>query len=219
MTNPERNFRSQSPDRGEAALEWLQEHSREAFWAGVAVIVIAGGIWFYRLSQAAQARNASVALDEAEQAIASQNMPLAQNDLEKLTRRYAGTPAGKVGLILLAQVHYQRGEYQQGVEALKPLTTSDDQFFTPGALSLAAAGLEQMKNYQQAADLYQKASAKSQFESDRAVNLSAAARNLVAAGKVEEAKALYLKLAADPEGFGSAEARVRLGELTARPAS
>lgn len=219
MTSPQRNLRSSSPDRAEAAFEWFQVHAREAFWAGVAVIVLAGGFWFYRLSQQAQTRNASVALDEAEQAIASQNMPLAQNDLEKLTRRWPGTPAGKVALILLAQVHYQKGEYQQGVDALKPLTSADDKFFTPGALSLAAAGMEQMKNYQQAAALYQQASDKSQFESDRAVNLSAAARNLLAAGKVEEAKALYVKLSADPEGYGSAEARVRLGELTAKPAS
>ena len=219
MTSPQKNFRSSSPDRAEAAFEWLQDHSREAFWAGVAIIVAAGGIWFSRLSQQAQVRNASTALDEAESAIASQNMPLAQNDLEKLTVRYPSTPAGKVGLILLAQVHYQKGEFQKGVDALKPLTSGNDEYFTPGALSLAAAGMEQMKNYPQAAALYQQASAKSRFESDRAVNLSAAARNLVAAGKVDEAKALYTKLAADPEGYGSAEARVRLGELTAKPAS
>ena len=219
MSSPQRNLRSSSPDRAEAAFEWLQDHSREAFWAGVAIIVLAGGVWFYRLSQQAQARNASAALDDAEAAIASQNIPLAQSDLEKMTRRYAGTTAGKVGLVLLAQVHYQKGEYQQGVDALKPLTSANDRYFTPGALSLAAAGMEQMKNYPQAAALFQQASEKSQFESDRAVNLSAAARNLLAAGKVEEAKALYTKLAADPEGFGSAEARVRLGELTAKPAS
>src|SRR5215470_13053048 len=98
MSNPQRNLRSSSPDRAEAAFEWLQVHSREAFWAGLAVIVLAGGAWFYRLSQQAQSRNASTALDEAEKAIASGNMPLAQNDLEKLTKRYEGTPAGKVEL-------------------------------------------------------------------------------------------------------------------------
>jgi len=219
MTSPQRNFRSTNPDRVGAAYEWLQLHSREAFWAGVTVIVVAGGIWFYRLSQQAQARNASTALDEAEQAIASQNMPLAQNDLEKLSRRYAGTSSGKVGLILLAQVHYQKGEFQQGVDALKPLTSANDRFFTAAALGLAAAGMEQMRNYPQAAALFQEAAEKSQFESDKAVNMSAAARNLLLAGKVDAAKAIYMKLASDPEGYGSAEARVRLGELTAHPAS
>ena len=219
MSNPQKNFRSPSPDRTEAAFEWLQVHTREALWAGAAILAIAGGVWFYQLSQQAQARNASAALDEAEQAIASQNMPLAQNDLEKLTRRWGGTTSGKVALILLAQVHYQKGEYQQGVDALKPLTTGNDQFFSAEALGLAAAGLEQLHKYPEAAATFQKAAEKSRFESDRAVNLSASARNLLLAGKVEEAKAIYIKLAADPEGYGSAEARVRLGEITAHPAS
>src|SRR5215468_10231013 len=113
MTSPQRSLRSSSPDRAEAAFEWLQDHSREVMWGALGVIVLAGGLWFYRLSQQAQVRNASAALDEAESAIASQNIPLAQSDLEKMTRRYPQTPAGKVGLVLLAQVHYQKGEYQQ----------------------------------------------------------------------------------------------------------
>ena len=112
-----------------AALEWLEIHSREAFWAGVAVLVIAGGVWFYQKSQAAQTRNAYTALDEAEQALNSGNLPLAQSDLERMVKRYGATEAGKVGTILLAQVHYQKGEYQAGIDALKPLTTAERPLF------------------------------------------------------------------------------------------
>jgi predicted negative regulator of RcsB-dependent stress response len=214
-----KGFRSKSGSRAENVFEWLDVHSREAFWALVVVIVLAGGFWFYQKSQAAQARNASVALDDAEQALNSSNLPLAQNDLERLVQRYGDTPAGKVGLILLAQVHYQKTEYQQGVDVLKPLATGDDPYFTTGALGLAGAGLEQLKKYAEASDSYQKAAAKSRFESEKASFMAASARVLTAAGKTAEAKAIWLKLAADPSGPMAPEARVRLGEMDGKPIS
>ena len=198
-------------------MEWFEVHTREAFWGAVTVVVVAGGIWFYQKSQSAQARNAAVALDEAEQALGSGNVPLAQNGLEKLVKRWPDTPSGKVGLVLLVQVHYQKGEYQRGVDALKPLTTGNDPYFTSNALSLAAGGLEQLHKYVEAAAAFKEAAARSQYDSDRGVNLSSAARTLLLAGKVEEAKAIYLKLASDPSGVAAAEARVRLGEMDSKP--
>ena len=198
-------------------MEWFALHTREAMWAAFALVVVAGGYWFYRTSQAAQARNASAALQDAEQAVNSGNLPLAQSDLEKLVRRYGDMQAGKVGIVLLAQVHYQKGEYQAGIDALKPLATANDLYFSASALSLTGAGLEQLHRYVEAADSYKAASAKATYETDKAVNLSSAARNLMLAGKVDAAKAIYHQLAADPQGTASAEARVRLGELEAKP--
>jgi predicted negative regulator of RcsB-dependent stress response len=214
-----KGYRSKSGSRAENAFEWLEVHSKEAFWALVAVLVLVGGIWFYQKAQVTQARNASVALDDAEQALNSGNLPLAQANLEKLVQRYGDTPAGKVGLILLAQVHYQKGEFQQGVDALKPLATSDDPYFATGALGLAGAGLEQLKKYAEASQSYEKAAAKARFESERASYMGASARVLMAAGKAAEAKAIWMKLASDPSGPMAAEARVRLGEMDGKPIS
>ena len=45
------------------------------------------------------------------------------------------------------------------------------------------------------------------------------ARVLTAAGKAAEAKAIWLKLAADPSGPMAPEARVRLGEMDGKPIS
>jgi predicted negative regulator of RcsB-dependent stress response len=217
--NPPKGYRSKAPSRAEAVMEWFEFHTREAMWLAIALVVAAGGFWFYQKSQAAQARNASAALQDAEQALQSQNLPLGQSDLERLVKRYPDTEPGKVGIMLLAQVHYQKGEYQAGVDALQPFTSGDDPYFTAGALSLAGAGLEQLHKYAEAADSYQKAAAKSKYDSDKSVNLSSAARNLVLAGKVDEAKAIYQQLASDPQGVAAAEARVRLGEMEAKPAS
>ncbi len=218
MTAP-KGFTTKSGNRAENAFEWIELHSRETMWAIVAVTVIVGGVLFYQKSQEAQRRNASVALDEAEQSINSGNLPLAQSSLERLTKRWPDTPSGKVGLTLLAQVHYQRSDYQGGIDALKPLMTGNDRYFTPGALALAGNGYEQMKKFPEAADMYQKAADKAQYDSDKALYLSSAARVLLAAGKTADAKAIWVKLSSDPSAPGAAEARVRLGELEAKPVS
>jgi predicted negative regulator of RcsB-dependent stress response len=216
MSKAMKGYQSKAPSRAEAALEWLELHTREVFWGAIGVIVVAGSIWFYQKSQAAQARNASVALDEAEQAMNAGNVPLAQADFEKMMRRWPDTPSGKVAVILLAQVHYQRGEYQQGIDALKPLTTTDDPYFTSGAQALSASGLEQLKKYDDAAAMYRKAAEKAASETDRGSYLLSAARVLMLAGKEGEARAIWVRLASDPSGVAAPEARVRLGELSAK---
>ena len=221
MARSMKGYQSKAPSRAEAALEWLELHVKEATWGAVAVLVVVGGIFFYQKSQAAQAHNAWAALDEAAQSLPMiaqgnpGNLPLAQSQLEKLVRRYESTSAGKVGLMLLAQVHYQKGEYQQGIDALKPLTDGDDRYFTAGAINLAAAGFEQLHKYPEAAANYQRAAAKARLETDRASYLLSAARVLNLAWKREEAKAIWRQLAADPTAAGAPEARVRLGELAA----
>jgi len=215
MTSSAKHYRTKSANRAEAAMEWLEIHSREAFWVALSAAVIAGGFWFYQKSKAAQVRNAYAALDEAEQALNSGNLPLAQSDLERMVKRYGTTEAGKVGTILLAQVHYQKGEYQAGVDALKAVSTSDDQYFGASALSLAGAGLEQLRKYPEAAESYRLASTKAIYETDKAGYLAASARALGLAGKTAEAKALWTQLAADPTSPFGGEARVRLGEMGA----
>jgi tetratricopeptide (TPR) repeat protein len=210
-------FQSKPGSRAESALEWLEFYSKQVTWGAVAVVVVFLGVLFYRKSQEAQARNASGALADAEQSLSSGNLPLAQSSLERLTKRYKDTEAGKVRVVLLAQVHYQKGEYQQGIAVLVPLATGADKYFTAGAMSLTGAGYEQLSKYAEAADSYQKAAAAALFDSDRDRYLAAQARSLLLAGKVAEAKALWEKLKANPASVAAAEARVRLGEISAKP--
>ena len=215
MAGTEPKFKTRSGNRAEEALEWLELHSKEAFWVAIALLVVGGGIWFYQKSQTAQSRNAYAALDEAEQALNSGNLPLAQSDLERMVKRYGSTEAGKVGLVLLAQVHYQKGEYQAGIDALKPLMSGDDHYFSANAFSLAGAGFEQLHKYPEAAEHFRQAATKALYDTDRGGFLAAQARALTLAGKTAEAKAVWVQLAADPSAPVSGEARVRLGEMAA----
>jgi predicted negative regulator of RcsB-dependent stress response len=177
---------------------------------------VAGGFWFYRQSEMRQAESASTALAEAQAAVAAGNLPLAQSDLERLIQRYGGTDAATQAHVLLAQVHFDKGEFQQGITELKPVTDSRDAYTSATAMNLTAAGLEQSGKFADAAAEYEKAAAKAPYKVDHDVFMASAARVLTTAGKLDDAKKIWSALAKDDESAASAEARVRLGEIEAK---
>jgi predicted negative regulator of RcsB-dependent stress response len=203
-------------ERVETLVEWLELHSRQLMFGSIGLLVIAGGFWFFRHSNQKQAESASVALGEAESAVASGNLPLAQSSLEKLVQRYGSTPSGVQAHVLLAQVHYEKGEFQQGMKELDAVTSGKDAYTAASALNLQAAGLEQSGKLPEAAAAYQKAAARAPYKIDHDVYMANAARVLTTAGKTDEAKKIWTELASDDQSPAAAEARVRLGELEAK---
>jgi predicted negative regulator of RcsB-dependent stress response len=203
-------------ERVETLVEWLELHSRQLMFGSIGLLVIAGGFWFFRHSNQKQAESASVALGEAESALASGNLPLAQSSLEKLVQRYGSTPSGVQAHVLLAQVHYEKGEFQQGMKELDAVTSGKDAYTAASALNLQAAGLEQSGKLPEAAAAYQKAAARAPYKIDHDVYMANAARVLTTAGKTDEAKKIWTELASDDQSPAAAEARVRLGELEAK---
>jgi predicted negative regulator of RcsB-dependent stress response len=203
-------------ERVDSLVGWLELHSRELMYASIGLLVVAGGFWFYRQSNERQAQSASTALSEAESAIAAGNLPLAQSDLEKLVARYGKTSAGTQAHVLLAQVHYEKGEYQAGIEQLKAVTDDKDAYTAAAGLNLMAAGLEQSGKFGEAATTYEKAATKAPYKTDHDVYMASAARAYTTAGKVADAKKIWSALAKDDQSPAAAEARVRLGELEAK---
>jgi predicted negative regulator of RcsB-dependent stress response len=203
-------------ERVDSLVGWLELHSRELMYASIGLLVVAGGFWFYRQSNERQAQSASTALSEAESAISAGNLPLAQSDLEKLVQRYGSTSAGTQAHVLLAQVHYDKAEYEQGIEQLKTVTDDKDAYTAAAGLNLLAAGLEQSGKLAEAASTYEKAAAKAPYKVDHDVYIASAARAYTAAGKLDDAKKIWSALAKDDQSPAAAEARVRLGELEAK---
>lgn len=203
-------------ERVDSLVDWLELHSRQLMFGSIGLLVIAGGFWFYRQSNMRQAQSASMALSEAQSALAAGNLPLAQSDLEKLVQRYGSTAAGAQAHVLLAQVHYDKGEYQQGIKELESVTGDKDAYTAAAALNLSAAGLEQSGKFAEAAAVYQKAAERAPYKIDHDVYMAGAARALTAAGKTDDAKKIWTALANDDQSSASAEARVRLGELEAK---
>ena len=63
MTRTGADARPDLDDRAQNLLVWAETHSRLLTAIAVAIVVIAGGFWFYTKSHEARARNAGGSID------------------------------------------------------------------------------------------------------------------------------------------------------------
>lgn len=217
MTTP--NIRSgRRYDADDSLTDWFLLHKREVSWGLLALAVVAGGLWFFQRSRTLREQHAETAYYQARQAVSAGNLPLAVSDLKKVVGRYEGTRAGAQAALLIAQSLYEQKKFKEGIAELKKVepkgSTAD---FAPSIHVLAANGYEEMKDFAAAAGEYRAAAEATSFAADKAQYLASAARSYVAAGKSAEARAIWADLVKDDTGPMAAEARVRLGEIDARP--
>ena len=192
-------------------------HRREATWGAVTIAAIVAGVWFYGRSQSLKAQRAETAYFQARQAAAAGNLPLAVSDLQKVVTRYEGTRGGAQAALTLAQALYDQKKYKEGIDALEKALGRAPDDFNASIHVVEAAGYEEQKNFVAAAEQYQKAAGATRFPTDKAEYQADAARNYAAAGKTDQAKAIWSELAKNETSPLAAEARVRLGELQAKP--
>ena len=217
MTNPSIPTKQRFGADEESLTEWVMRHKRETTWAVVALAIIVLGFWYYERSQAIRAQRGEAQYFQARQSAAAGNLPLAVSDLQKVAARYEGTRAGAQASISLAQALYEQKKYKEGIAALKKAEAKAPSDFKPSIHVLEADGYEELKDFLAAAEQYKLAAKETSFPVDKAHYQAAAARNYMAAGKTEEAKAIWTELAKDETGPMAAEAKVRLGELIAKP--
>jgi predicted negative regulator of RcsB-dependent stress response len=200
--------------QAESLLDSVRARSRELSIAAVAVALAAGGIYLWQQQKHANENKAELALANPASAFFQGNTALAKGDLQKLVERYPDTPAGVQGFMMLAQVQFQDGKYDEGVRTLQKAQGSAAAGpFAASLQALIGEGLLDGKKYVEAAKAFQDAAGKTTFAADKDVYAADAARALTLAGKVEEAKKLWSELASRRESPVVAEARVRLGEL------
>ena len=217
MTTPNIPARKRSGADEETMTEWFMLHQRDVAWAVVALAIIVGGFWYYERSQSIKAQRAEAAYFQARQSAAAGNLPLAVSDLQKVVSRYEGTNAGTQAALTLAQTLYDQKKFKEGLDVLKTAEAKAPEHFKPSIHLLEAAGYEELKNLVAAAEQYKLAAQVTRFPVDKAEYQAAAARDYMAAGKTEEAKAIWRELVKDETAPTAAEARVRLGELEAKP--
>jgi predicted negative regulator of RcsB-dependent stress response len=198
-------------------MDWARENGKPIGIAvAVAAVVVIG--WFVlRQYQNSQADQAEAALNTARQSYAQGNLPLAQTDLRRVISRFGGSSAGSQATMLLAQAYYEQGKADSGLKVLSDgdAASTDEAAFE----ALKGAGLEQKKEYAQAAERYRAAAtiADAKIAKDR--YMADAARALASAGNKAEAAKIWLALATDNESTFAAEAKVRYGELVATAAT
>jgi predicted negative regulator of RcsB-dependent stress response len=218
MTDPQAP--STAGDRSQALLDWFQIRTRYLV-AGAAVIAVAGvGYWFYTRSAQIKSARAEQSLLQAKQAIVQGNAALAENDLQTVLRRYESTRAGVEAGLVLAELRYGKGEYQQGIDDLRKLLDNSAAEASLGKIhGLIGDGQIQLGKTADAAESYQRAADQARFDGERASHLAKKARALTAAGKPADARRVWEQLATEAWAESVApEARIRLGELEAQPA-
>jgi predicted negative regulator of RcsB-dependent stress response len=130
-----------------------------------------------------------------------------------MVQRYGDTMSGQEGRLLLAQIFFQQGKPQDGLKVLDEADASGP--LKVSVLAIRAAGLEQSGKPAEAAAAYLEAAAASTTETEQASLRGDAARAYVAAGKPEEALKIWRPMAEDETSPMNAEAKLRVGELSA----
>jgi len=203
-------------DRTESAMDWARANTKPIAIAAI-VIALAAATWFFAKQwRERQADAAEVALNRARQSYGQGNLPLAQTDLKRVITRFGGSAAGSQASMLLAQAYYEQGKPDSGLKVLndgKP-SDADEAAFE----ALKGAGLEQKKEYVQAAERYRAAAGLADAKIAKDRFMADAARALTSANNKAEAAKIWSALANDNASTFAAEARVRLGELVATPA-
>jgi len=217
MTTPNVPARKKYGADEEGMAEWLKDHNRELTWVVIAVAVIVGGFWFYERSQSIKSQRAETAYFQARQAVEAGNLPLGVSDLQKVVTRYGGTAAGSQAALTLAQALYDQGKFKEGVAALKKAEGDVPSEFRASVHVLEAAGYESLKDFANAAEQYKQASNVTPFAADKLEYLASAARDYQSAGNVKAAIGIWQDLAKNENQAVAGEARVRLGELEAKP--
>jgi len=201
-----------------SVLDLLRRASKPAAIVVGAAAVIAVGAYFWRESQRNEAIRAEKSYYQAQGSLSTGNRALAESDLQKLIQRSPSTTAGVQASALLASLRYEDGKYAEGVALVEKAIGHAPDHMKPGLHALLAAGYEDQKKLVEAAAEFRKAAEATPFEREKEKYLADAARALTTAGRTEEAKKIWADLAADELSPTAGEARVRLGELEAKPA-
>jgi len=215
MTTPNTQPRKRRGE--ESIMDWFTEHSREITWTVIGVAVIVGGFWFYERSQSIKSQRAETAYFQARQSLEAGNVPLGISDLQKVTTRYEGTAAGTQAALTLAQAYYDQGKFKEGLGALQKIEGKAPDEFKASVHVLEAAGFQGEKDFTKAAEQFKAAADATKFPADKAEYQASAARNYQNAGKTAEAIAIWKELVKNENTAVAGEARVRLGELEAKP--
>jgi predicted negative regulator of RcsB-dependent stress response len=218
MTTPD--IEELTADDPQDIMQWLTANSRWLTIASVVVVVAAASFWIYTQSQRTKEVNASKALLLAQQSMNAGNPGLAKSDLEKMTSRYLGTAAGSEAAMLLAQLNYDQAKFQEGVAVLERAAKAAPQPIEAEIRGLMGDGYLSMRNPVAAAKEYEHAADLTDHEMDRASQRARAARAYTVAADTAKARQLWESLSQNTKNLSvAAEARVRLGELSAKPAT
>lgn len=199
-------------------FEWIQLRSRALTIVLVAGLAIGAAFALWKRSVAIKEENAERAYYQALRTGQAGNAQATETELRRLVTRYAGTAAATQGAMSLAILKYDAGKNAEGVKVLEDVQREGvPESFAASIEALLAAGLSNQGQHVEAATRYRAAAEKALFPAERDSYLAESARSMMAANRPQDAIPIWKAIAENPDSPGAFEARVRLGELTARP--
>jgi predicted negative regulator of RcsB-dependent stress response len=207
-------------DSPQSFADWFQLNSRLVGIGAVILVLAAAGAWYYMSSAQLKRANAERGLTQAKQSMAAGNAALAQSDLQKVVDKYQGTPSGGEAAMILAQMKYDQGKFEDGLKVLSGYRTRSSAGENLGPImSLVGDGLVGTNKLDDAASAYGQAADATRRPGERALYRAQQARTLMLAGKNADARNLWLQIKDDTTAAGMrTEALIRLGEIEAKTA-
>lgn len=155
---------------------WARNNIRLIVIGAVVLLVLVGGLIFYRVDQERRQQRAATEFMALEATVASGNVQLATRDLERFVRRFEGTTAADEATIALAQLQLRNGEAAKAVATLQPLASDvDGSPLGPQAALLQAAAQQAAGQTDAAIATYQRVADEATLDFHRKEALATAA--------------------------------------------
>lgn len=200
----------------ESIAETWMLYQKQIIIGAIVIAAAGGGFWLYQRSGQIKEEKGGSAFAAAEASFMGGNQALAMPELEKIVTRYKGTTAGAQAAMLIAQALMEQGKSDEAITQLQGALGSAPAGLKSGIHALIGAALESANKPAEAAVAYGQAATAAQFEVDKDMQRMEQARNLVAANDMAGATKIYEEIARREDSPFAGEARVRLGEVSAK---
>lgn len=197
-------------------LDFAKHHVRLLFGIVGAGLLVVAIVVFSRNASSQSAERAAGIMAAAQSELSRGSLEPAAARLQEVIANMGGTPAGKQAYLVLADVRYNQGRFQEAADVYEAAldVVGDDPILGGTVRRGLAACRENLGQPDAAAALYQELADATESFALRAELLMAAARNYVKAGRVDAARTVYQELAENPENTRIAtDAALRLAEL------
>lgn len=164
MNNEENNVEEVVENKPFSVIQYLEDNSKNLLYAGIALIVLAGGFWYYTSQY--KPKKEATATDElfrAQQMYQADSLDIALNGddneimgLRDIADEYSGTAAGEQAKLLAARALMQKGEFEEAIDFLKSSSFSDE-IVAPLSICLRGDCHVELDDLEKAAELYMKA--------------------------------------------------------------
>jgi predicted negative regulator of RcsB-dependent stress response len=173
---------------------WAKRHSRVLIAGGVALLLLVGGLFWYRSYTTTIRENAAMELTQVRQTVMAGNLPLAIRDLESFIATYDGTPAAREARVLLAQIYLEAGQAQQAASTVERLARDPGAPLGASAAFLLAGAYEAAGHQDRAEQVFLRIADDARFDFERVEALDHAARLRLQRGDAAGAATLYQRV-------------------------